>query len=339
MARHLNHLAHPPPPLLSRTGAPSLASATTSSGSPATTPLSLSSIPLLPAAPLGAPTLTLPTSALLPTSSLPSTVWCSYQSQPLPPASAPTTPPFQLASSFAPIPGKLTRRIQALEFVEMRELLPDNLVLAERLETLLARLTPAKSPEQQEVGSLLTWVSSIAVVAQAHPDRVADMLAYMRLIIREARKYGGNGWLTYDMVFRGNYEKKSVPWNYIDPSLHTAYIGGRASLPSLPVAIATRWITVVRIAPLPLPCPPQNPPPFWEPDRSQSFRSGKHPLPSFQGTPGRPQKRICISWNKGKCSFPGACSYQHICASCQVIHPAKDCPLTPTDSAFKQLGK
>lgn len=263
MARHLNHLA-PPPPLLTRIGAPSLASATTSSGSPATTPLSLSSIPLLPAAPLGAPTLTLPASALLPTSSLPSTVWCSYQSQPLPPASAPTTPPFQLASSFAPIPGKLTRRIQALEFVEMRELLPDSLVLAERLETLPARLTPAKSPEQREVGSLLTWVSSfatyIAVVAQAHPDRVADMLAYMRLIIREARKYGGNGWLTYDMVFRRNHEKKSVPWNYIDPSLHTAYIGGRASLPSLPVAIATRWITVVRIVPSPLPWPPRKPP-------------------------------------------------------------------------------
>ena len=332
-----------PPPLLPRTGAPSLASAITSSGSPATTPLSLSSIPLLPAAPLGTPTLTLPTSALLPTSSLPSTVWCSYQSQPLPPASAPTTPPFQLASSFAPIPGKLTRRIQALEFVEMRELLPDNLVLAERLETLPARLTPAKSPEQREVGSLLTWVSSfatyIAVVAQAHPDRVADMLAYMRLIIREARKYGGNGWLTYDMVFRRNHEKKSVPWNYIDPSLHTAYIGGQGLPPLTPCRHCNEVDHRSEDCAIAPTLAPTKTPSFREPDRSQSFRSGKRPPPSFQGTPGPPQKRICISWNKGKCSFPGACSYQHICASCQASHPAKDCPLTPADSAFKQLGK
>ena len=34
----------------------------------------------------------------------------------------------------------------------------------------------------------------------------------------------------------------------------------RAFLPSLPVAIAMRWITVARIAPLPLPWPPRKPP-------------------------------------------------------------------------------
>ena len=65
--------------------------------------------------------------------------------------------------------------------------------------------------EQWEVGSLLTWVSFfatyIAVVAQVHPDQVADMLAYMHLIIREAHKYGGNGWLTCDMVLWHNHDR------------------------------------------------------------------------------------------------------------------------------------
>ena len=74
----------------------------------------------------------------------------------------------------------------------MRDLLPDNLALAECLETLPTKLIPTKQPEQREVGSLLTWVSSfatyVAVVAQTHPTRVTDMLAYMCLIIREARK-------------------------------------------------------------------------------------------------------------------------------------------------------
>ena len=67
----------------------------------------------------------------------------------------------------------------------------------------------------------MTWVSSfatyVAIVAKVHLERVGDMLAYMRLIIREASKFGGNGWLTYDAVFRRNQEGSN---NTIDPSLH-----------------------------------------------------------------------------------------------------------------------
>ncbi len=96
----------------------------------------------------------------------------------------------------------LVRRIQAMEFVEMKELLPDNLALAERLEALPVRLgQPAKPAEQREIGSLITWVSSfttyVAIMAEAQPGQVRDMLAYMRLILREAYKHGGHGWLTY----------------------------------------------------------------------------------------------------------------------------------------------
>ena len=53
----------------------------------------------------------------------------------------------------------------------------------------------------------MTWVSSfstyVAIVTEAHPARVKDMLAYMRIIVREASKFGGNGWLTYDAIFLG----------------------------------------------------------------------------------------------------------------------------------------
>ena len=88
----------------------------------------------------------------------------------------------------------------------MRDLLPDNIALAENLEALPVR--PGQTPkgaEQREVGSLMTWVSSfviyIAVLSEAHHERVVDMLANLRLIIQEAHRHGGNGWLTYDAVF------------------------------------------------------------------------------------------------------------------------------------------
>ena len=106
-------------PFLSCIGAPSLISAVTNIMSPTTTltPLSLSSIPLMATAPLDAPALMQLASSLLP---LLGTVWCtSNKSQPLPPASSPTISPFQLASSFAPIPGKLTQCIQAFEIREL----------------------------------------------------------------------------------------------------------------------------------------------------------------------------------------------------------------------------
>ena len=89
-----------------------------------------------------------------------------------PSSSGPLPPPFQLASSFSPIPGKLVCSIQALEFVEMRDLLPDNIALAERLEALPTHKSPAKAPETREVGALATWVTAfstyIAVVAAVH---------------------------------------------------------------------------------------------------------------------------------------------------------------------------
>ena len=138
--------------------------------------------------------------------------------------------PFKLASCLTPVPAKLVSHIQALQFVDMRELLPDNVALSERLTTMHPGLGPHKHPEQREISSFMMWVLSfamyVAIVAQVHPNRVKDMLAYMRLIIREATKFGGLGWMAYDAVFRLNQEGSSSPWNVIDPSLHIAYIAG-----------------------------------------------------------------------------------------------------------------
>ena len=107
------------------------------------------------------------------------------------------TLPFKVASSIVPIPAKLVRcsRIRRHEGITS-----DNVALAERLAALPPGLAPPKPPGEREIGgekALVTWVSSfstyVAVVSLKHPERVADMLAYMRLMIREASKFGGNG--------------------------------------------------------------------------------------------------------------------------------------------------
>ena len=106
--------------------------------------------------------------------------------------------------------------------------------------------SPPKTGEREISGerALTTWVSSfvtyVAIVSKAHPERVADMLAYMRLIVREASKFGGNGWLTYDSVFRRNPTGSSSPWNSLDASLHKVYTANQPGKMCPPASTATR---------------------------------------------------------------------------------------------------
>ena len=115
----------------------------------------------------------------------------------------------------------------------------ENLALVERLEALLSHFgQPAKQAEQREVNSLLTWVSCfvtyIAIVSQAHPDCTGDILTYLNMIVCEALKYGGTGWLTYNTVFKSHQHHLTGPWNMLNPSLHTAYITAQGTTIWLP---------------------------------------------------------------------------------------------------------
>ena len=40
--------------------------------------------------------------------------------------------------------------------------------------------------------------------------------------------------------------------------------------------------------------------------------------------------KICVSWNKGICIYPGRCTFRHLCATCRVWgHRARNCADTP----------
>ena len=83
----------------------------------------------------------------------------------------------------------------------------------------LSRPSPSKAARREgDLGrqgahdmGFSSFATYVAIVAEAHLGRVSDWLAYRRLIVCEASKFGGNGWLTYDAVFRRNHEGKSAP--------------------------------------------------------------------------------------------------------------------------------
>lgn len=323
--------------LPSLTGNPPLAPST--SGTQGTLPLSLTNIPLLSSSATAGPTFTLPSP-----SSTPLAAWVPPSRPSAAIQAGPTTPPFHLASSFSPIPGKLARKIQALEFVEMRDLLPDNIALAERLEALPSHRSPSKAPETREVGALATWVTAfatyIAIVSAAHPHRIRDMLAYMRLLVREAKKYGGTGWITYDQVFRRNRAGPDARWDQLDPSLHIAYIASQADSPATPCSICSEVDHSAEDCALSSlrPATKRAFPPATMASRDPARGGPLCPKRQLQTRTqlGYPSKRICLSWNRGKCAFPGACNFQHVCATCRGQHPAHDCTQTPPDSGFRQ---
>ena len=266
--------------------------------------------------------------------------------------------PFHLASSFAPIPAKL---IQNLEYVDLRELLPDNIALSEKLDALPARANQVPNQEQREITKTVTWVSCfasyVAIVAQKHPKRTRDMLAYMptcsyiRLMVREGHKHGGTGWLKYDRIFRKNNPGPSASWDVLDPSLLTI-VANQGYSPRLPCHHCQELDHMANECAL---APLEQPTKALTHIRSPSYpRSGRRPAPydtsritnrhllpsdTTVNTPslttsGAHRSRICISWNKGQCAFQGACSYAHICPTCDSgSHKARDCPRTPADSA------
>ena len=181
----------------------------------------------------------------------------------------------------------------------------------------------------------------VAIIAAAHPGRVKDMLAYMRLLVREAQKYGGSGWVTYDQVFRRNRPGLDVHWDQLDPSLHIACIAAQSDTLALLCPICNdvdHGAEDCALATLVAPTKSAAPrPAFSSRNWAQTTATQPPKRLGFQRPQaGSSQKRICLSWNRGKCLFPGDCNYLHICATCRDQHPARDCSQTPPDSGFRQ---
>ena len=132
------------------------------------------------------------------------------------------------------------------------------------------------------------------------------------------------GWLKYDLIFRKNNPGPSASWDVLHPSLPTI-VANQGYSPRLPCHHCQELdhrANDYDLAPL------EQPTKALTRSRSPGYpRSGRRPAPYDTS------RIICISWNKGQCTFQGACSYAHICPTCDSrSHKARDCPRTPADS-------
>ena len=120
---------------------------------------------------------------------------------------------FILGPGRPPVPARLVAQILAYKFVEMSDLIPENLEApTTEVPTFIIEgrsivpTTTTSSRKKNEIGDVLTWVecfnSYIAVISASRPERARDLLAYMALIIRIAKQFPGRCWFNYDRAYR-----------------------------------------------------------------------------------------------------------------------------------------
>jgi len=125
------------------------------------------------------------------------------------------------------ISKKSSERIEAGNFVEMAELLPENLSL---FSTTEAGQSTSKT-QHHVVTNIFEWLQCfstyIAIVSYKQPHRVSDLLGYQHLIIQASQDYEGDSWLGYDRRFRQQMAASpSNSWASTDSSLWNQFFSG-----------------------------------------------------------------------------------------------------------------
>ena len=119
----------------------------------------------------------------------------------------------------------------------MAELLRDNLEVQRQVASQdQSASTTGQSTRnrRREIPDLLSWVSCfgvyMAVLTGKHPQMIKPLLAYQRMIVREARRCGGNGWLAYDTYFRHQVAgDPEADWSCLNTSLYAVTFLAQAS--------------------------------------------------------------------------------------------------------------
>ena len=195
--------------------------------------------------------------------------------------------PFVVGPGYSPIPEKLVTKIRTGQFVELADLLAENLKAQEsEPHTYLdGKLLVSSSKKRvQEITDIITWVEAFTIFSwifcSAHPSRWQDLTQYKLLIIKTSHQFPGKAWLHYDIAFRRDAAASGLTdWSRMNLDLYNFHT------------------------------------------RSSPIQSGS----SSNGSPQ--PFRFCRSWNDGSCRWPfGQCRFCHCCEKCEGDHPRVNCP-------------
>ena len=213
------------------------------------------------------------------------------------------------------LPQKLVTKIQALECVEMSEMLPEAWVPDQQEATI----TPGRPSQNTPVMDILVWTQCFSVMAgvlvECFPDKAPQLLTYLRRIVHAVRNFHGTAWVAYDRLYHHQaLVQRRLDWAKEDSSLYNeAFMGQAKAISSCRHCLSNNHVTEA--------CPELMPVfPSW---------IGPYPLgapllpyPTLQ-TPNLSQE-VCRKFNDNRC-FIQKCKYAHVCLNCSRPHPAVLC--------------
>ena len=243
-----------------------------------------------------------------------------------------------LSPALQPIPGHLVRRMQTGEFIEIRDLLTNNISLHDQLEAVEGPLYNAATQgalwaRLREVPSLISRVVCFTVylAGQTQDETTRDMLTYCPLVFREALRHGGQGWQAYNRNFQAQAAiDRSLWWSVLLPDLQAATTPGQQTSGRSYCSLCQGIDHVSSYYSLGVTQQPLSPQPCMTASTTAA-ESGRRPSQ-------RSAKPICISWNPSHCIYPGNFNYRHMCATC-FQHQARECPKTLMDSYYKHTTR
>lgn len=280
--------------------------------------------------------------------------------------------PFLLSEGLPPVPAKLVAKIQSGEFIDMAELLQDNIEATRRRgESDPPHCSSETKRPRREIPDFLSWLQCFgvyaSVVANKYPQKFQQLMAYQTLMIREVRRCGGTGWFAYDTMFRQQAAnaKGAVDWSKLNTSLYAVSFmpqmsgqghtcqhcletdrdSGDCALAPQRTSNCAQQQTAMGLGWMPPVLGQDTRRPTggsstsgprgvgnWDSRRSTTG-SGRLGRPSRAGETGPPAaKRACYLWNEGRCDYYN-CRFLHICTRCGGLHRIRECV-----SPLKKLG-
>ncbi len=200
---------------------------------------------------------------------------------------------FQLGQTLPVVPARIVRRILKGDFVDMAELVEENLELEARRSVEGEETKPLPPHKLRPVADLLGWTKAFChfagIVVQAHPSKAVDLWAYLAVILSGGDR--GDWWRAYDSRFRQQV-----------PSLERAEFG------RLDQALFTRCLLSSGAGA------------SQKPTQSPSTDSGMVPKAK------RRRVTACFAWNDSRPCAVIPCRFQHVCSRCGGEHKKSACP-------------
>ena len=144
-------------------------------------------------------------------------------------AAVPRVPSSGIGNGLIPVPEKIAKRILKLDFVDMKELMPESWIEEEDEGRNVLKLPKRRAAPL----SILQWVQCfsrmVGVLAAQYPGMVPELMGYLIVIVKCVRDFEGQACAQYDRAFRQRMAAaKDWRWSNVNTTLFNLCFAGKA---------------------------------------------------------------------------------------------------------------